>query len=158
MSGGNRSLVLGLGNILNHDEGVGVYAQQMLKDRLGDRTGLEIVDGGVLGLDLLPLVASAGHLLILDAVDAGLEPGRLVELEGDAVPRFSKRKLSQHQLAFEEVLELAAVSGGLPEHIRLYGLQPGDISPGLGLSREVEAALPLLVERAEAVLRSWGLL
>lgn len=153
-----RGIVLGLGNILNRDEGLGVYAQKMLKDRVGGRTGIEILDGGVLGLDLLPLVATASHLLVLDAVDAGMEPGGLVELRGDEVPRFSKRKLSQHQLAFEEVLGLAAVRGGLPEHIRLCGLQPGDISPGLGLSREVESAMPLLVERAEAVLRSWRLL
>lgn len=155
---GSRRVVLGLGNILNHDEGLGVIAQAMLKNRVGVVPGLEVYDGGVLGLDLLPLVTSAGHLLVLDAVDAGRQPGELIELDGREIPFRSRVKLSPHQLAFVEVLEMAALRGGLPALVRLCGLQPADVSMGLGLSPQVEAALPALVDRAEAVLKEWGLL
>jgi hydrogenase maturation protease len=153
-----RKMVLGLGNILNRDEGVGVHALRALEAQLGRQASVELVDGGVLGLNLLPLVEECSHLLILDAVDAGQAPGRLVELERDEIPLYSGVKLSQHQVTFQEVLALAKIRDGLPPHLRLVGVQPADLSIGLELSPTVAAALPQVVERAGAILRGWELL
>ncbi len=71
VAAGGRRVVLGLGNLLNRDEGLGVHALRELERRFDADPGVEIVDGGVLGLNLLPLVEACSHLLVLDAVDAG---------------------------------------------------------------------------------------
>jgi hydrogenase maturation protease len=155
--GRDRAIVLGLGNILNRDEGVGVHLLEILRRRLDDARSLEILDGGVLGMALLPLVESADSLLVLDAVDARREAGAIVELAGDEIPLYSSLKMSWHQVTFQEVLQLAQARGRLPRRLHLVGAQPADISTGLGLSPAVAAALPELVDRAVNVLSSWGL-
>jgi hydrogenase maturation protease len=101
---GRRVVVLGLGNILNRDEGLGVHALAALPPPVPP---LEFVDGGVLGLNLLPLVESCRRLLVLDAIDAGQPPGSLIELTGEAIPRYAGVKLSPHQLTFQELVGLA---------------------------------------------------
>jgi hydrogenase maturation protease len=154
---GDRRVVLGLGNVLNRDEGAGVHCLEALRQRLGEGAVVEVLDGGVLGMDLLPLVESCGHLLILDAVDAGKPPGTIIELDGGEIPLFSTLKLSWHQLGFQEVLQFAAVRGRLPAHLHLVGVQPDDISIGYGLSPAIAALVPRVAERAVAVLERWGL-
>jgi hydrogenase maturation protease len=150
-----RSVVLGVGNVLNRDEGLGVHALRMLTGRLPDGGAVEAVDGGVLGLNLLPMVEGCRRLLVLDAVDRGVEPGTLVELERDEIPLFVGVKMSQHQVTMQEVLGLAQVRGKLPPVLRLVGLQPEDLSIGLEMSRPVEEALPAVVDRAAAIVAAW---
>jgi hydrogenase maturation protease len=106
----------------------------------------------------LPVVESAAHLLLLDAVNAGLPPGTIVELRRDEIPLFTGVKMSQHQITFQEVLGLASIRGKLPEHIHLVGVQPADLSIGVGLSGPVKNVLPELVKGAKQVLRRWELL
>lgn len=159
MRGSKRRLVLGLGNLLNRDEGLGIHALQALAECLRSRTpGVEFVDGGTLGLELLPLVESCSHLLVLDAVAAGYPFGSLIELPGEAIPLVTEMKLSQHQLTFQEIAGLARFRGNLPPQFHLAGLQPADLSLGVGLSPIVAAALPRLLECATGVLDAWGLL
>lgn len=158
MTGPNRAVVLGLGNILNRDEGVGVQCLEPLRRRLGPVEGLEILDGGVLGMGLLPLVESTDALLVLDAVDAQKSPGTVVELAGPDIPLYSQVKISRHQVTFQEVLQLAQVRNRLPRRLHLVGVQPADVAVGTDLSPVVEAALPAVTERAVRVLSDWGLI
>jgi hydrogenase maturation protease len=158
MNPANRKVVLGLGNLLNRDEGLGVQALKLLDAQLGEQPGLELLDGGVLGLNLLMIVEECSHLLILDAVNVGQTAGTLVELRKEQIPLYAGVKLSQHQVTFQEVLGLANVRGYLPEHLHLIGIQPEDLSIGLELSPTVEKALPGVVYRAMVVLENWGLL
>lgn len=153
----NRKIVLGLGNTLNRDEGLGVFCLDPLRERLTDSRGIEVLDGGVLGMSLLPLVESSSHLLILDAVDAGKPPASVIELAKDEIPLFSRLKLSWHQLSFQEVLQFATIRGHLPDHIHLVGAQPADISIGVGLSPVVQAIVPEITDRAIRVLEGWRL-
>jgi hydrogenase maturation protease len=153
----NRKVVLGLGNILNTDEGAGVEALSHLQAALGPSPAVELLDGGTLGLDLLPIVEDCSHLLILDAVNAGQSPGVVVELERDEIPLYSGVKLSEHQVSFQEVLGLAALRGLLPAKLHLIGVQPQTLAPGVGISPTVHAALPAMTLRALAVLSRWGL-
>lgn len=152
-----RKVVLGLGNTLNRDEGLGVHCLEPLRERLKGRPAIEVLDGGVLGMDLLPLVESCSHLLLLDAVDAGRPPGTIIELDGAEIPLFSRLKLSWHQLGFEEVLQFAGVRDRLPGHLHLVGAQPADISTGYGLSPAIEALVPQIADTAVGVLARWGL-
>ena len=156
-AGGRRRVVLGLGNILNRDEGVGVHALRVLEARLGPDADAELVDGGVLGLNLLPLVEDCSHLLVLDAVDAGRPPGTVVELARDEIPLFAGVKLSEHQITFQEVLGLAAIRSTLPPSLHLVGAQPSDLEIGLDLSPPLAEALPRIADRALALLSAWGL-
>lgn len=151
----DRKVVLGLGNLLLSDEGFGLHAMKALHDQIDSRMEIEFVDGGVLGLDLLPLVEDASHMLVFDALDANLPPGSLVELIGDQIPRFADIRLSEHQLGFQEVLGLAQFRGRLPEHLHLVGVQPAVIRLGLELSEPVTQVLPQAVSRAKEVLVGW---
>ena len=153
-----RKVVLGLGNILNRDEGLGVHALRLLDAQLGAHPGFELLDGGVLGLNLLMVVEECSHLLILDAVNVGKPAGTIVELRKEQIPLYVGIKLSQHQVTFQEVLGLANMRGFLPENLHLVGIQPEDLSIGLELSPIVEHALPGVVYRAMLVLENWGLL
>lgn len=153
-----RKVVLGLGNILNRDEGLGVQALKLLDSQLGDHPEVELLDGGVLGLNLLMVVEDCSHLLILDAVDAKKPAGTVIELSKKEIPLYTGIKLSQHQITFQEVLGLANVRGKLPEYLHLVGIQPADLSIGFGLSDSVESSLPQVTVRAQKVLADWGLL
>jgi hydrogenase maturation protease len=157
MTEGTRRVVLGLGNTLNRDEGLGVHCLQPLRERLKDCLQIEALDGGVLGFDLLPLVESCSHLLIMDAVDAGRPPGTIVELGREEIPLFSLIKLSWHQVSFQEVLQFAGVRGRLPAFLHLVGAQPADIATGYGLSPSIAPLVPDILDRAVAVLGRWGL-
>jgi len=153
-----RKVVLGLGNLLNRDEGLGVRALNLLDAQLGEQTQVELLDGGVLGLNLLMIVEECSHLLILDAVNVGKPAGTIVELCKEQIPLYSGIKLSQHQITFQEVLGLANIRGFLPDNLHLIGIQPEDLSIGLELSPTVEHAIPGVVYRAILKLDHWGLL
>ena len=151
----DRKVVLGLGNLLLSDESFGLHAMQILREQIDSRMEIDFVDGGVLGLDLLPLVEEASHMLVFDALDADLPPGSLVELIDDQILKGADIKLSEHQIGFQEVLGLANFRGRLPEHLHLIGVQPAVIGLGLELSQPVTQVLPLAVSRAKQVLAGW---
>jgi hydrogenase maturation protease len=150
-----RKVVMGLGNLLNRDEGLGVQALKLLDAQLGNQSDFELLDGGVLGLNLLMIVEECSHLLILDAVNVGKPAGTVVEMRKEEIPLYAGIKLSQHQITFQEVLGLANIRGFLPEHLHLVGIQPEDISIGLDLSPTIELALPEVISRALVVLENW---
>ncbi len=152
-------IVLGLGNLLNTDEGIGVHAiweMQRRHEEEGRYPGIQLVDGGVLGMRLLPYVDAATHLILLDCVDAGRDPGELVELEGDDIPLYAGIKVSMHQVTFQEVLGVSLARGHLPDHLYLIGMQPVSLAIGVEPSPQGRAAIPRMIQRAEAVLQSWG--
>lgn len=151
----NRKVVLGLGNLLFSDEGFGIQAVQTLQAEYGSQFPVEWIDGGVLGLNLLPLVEECSHLLVLDAVDAEQPGGTLVEMRRDEIPLYSGVKMSEHQVGFQEVLAIAKFREQYPTHLYLVGVQPADLSVGVGLSPLVTAALPTAFERATDILREW---
>ena len=156
---GSRKVVLGLGNTLNCDEGLGVEALNELNAQLVVKPPeLELLDGGVLGLNLLIIVEECSHLLILDAMDAGKTPGTVIELTGDQIPLYAGVRLSQHQTTFQEVLGLAKMRGNLPPYLHLVGVQPQNLEIGVELSQVVRQALPGVTARAVKILKTWGLI
>jgi hydrogenase maturation protease len=151
-----RITVLGVGNLLLTDEGVGVHAVRALAERHSeDMPEVEFLDGGTLGLNLLSFVEDTPSLLLLDAVDFGQTPGTVSTLEGDSIQRFAGIKLSEHQVTLQEVLGLAQIRGRLPGRIMLIGMQPAILATGDSLSPTASAALPEMLAKAETMLRSW---
>jgi hydrogenase maturation protease len=150
-------LVLGIGNLLNCDEGIGVHAVRELQPVFADVSGVELQDGGTLGLSLLPLIEEATHLLLLDAIDVGQPAGTVSELENEEIPLLGALRLSQHQLSFQEVMGLALIRNKLPQHVHLIGMQPASLAIGVGLSPMARTVLPEMLNRAMRVLAAWGI-
>jgi len=151
-----KILILGLGNILLQDEGLGVRAVERLAARYRLPPGVQVMDGGVMGLDLLPYLEGVSHLLIADAVQTGRPPGSLVRLTGEAIPAALSLKMSMHQVGLQELLALAGFQGTLPEHVVLWGLEPASLDWGLELSAPIAAQIDALVDGLLGELRLWG--
>lgn len=149
-------IVLGLGNLLNADEGVGIHAIQLMQKEWSVRyPSVEFVDGGTLGLNLLPWVERGTHLLLLDCINANRPPATLIEMKKEEIPLFAQVKMSIHQLTFQEVLGIAKIRGRLPEHVHLIGLQPASLETSTALSEPVQAELPEMLRCSEQILKQW---
>ncbi len=153
---GGEVVLIGLGNPLRRDEGLGLSALRRLTERVPLPASVRVVEGATLGLSLLDHVEGVERLLVLDAVVTGGAPGRLVRLEGEAVPARLRRPASAHDLALPDVLALARLLGGGPRELVVLGLEPASVEAGTGLSEPVAAGLDRLVEAAAAQLRHWG--
>ena len=147
-------LVLGIGNLLLSDEGVGVKAVEELENRYDCSDAVEIVDGGTSGSELLPYFDDRSHILIIDAVKTGNQPGTIVRIENP--PAFFQKKISPHQIGLADVLGLAAITDNLPRNITLFGIEPKELSTGLDLSTEVARNLSRLVDMVVEELKSIG--
>jgi hydrogenase maturation protease len=156
MSNGGGTLVLGVGNPLMTDDGLGLAAIEVLGREWEFEPSVELVDGGTWGMRLLPEIEDAGRLLILDAIDKGAAPGALVELDRSELPLMFTTKVSPHQVDLREVLALAALRGSLPPVVAAIGLQPDRIELGTELSPLLAQRLDQLVQRAAWRLATWG--
>ena len=150
------TLVVGLGNPLMGDDGLGLRALAQLEERWELPAGIELLDGGTWGMNLLPAIEEAERLLFLDAINGGVNPGAAVLLERGTLPKLFALKVSPHQIDLREVLALAEWRGTLPDDAAALGLQPSRVELGEGLSPAVEAGLDGLVDLAVQRLRSWG--
>lgn len=151
-----KILVLGLGNILLSDEGVGVYVVEDLKSRYSFSPDIDIIDGGTKGLDLLPLFEGRDKVLIVDAVDFGREPGYVSVLEKKEIPAILHSKLSVHHIGLGEVLLSAQLLGIMPEELCVVGIQPLSLDTGLGLSSIVASKKDDLIRMVIERLSLWG--
>ncbi|MGQ9927229.1 MAG: HyaD/HybD family hydrogenase maturation endopeptidase [Chloroflexaceae bacterium] len=152
----SMALVLGLGNLLLSDEGVGVHVVQHVSRRYHLPEQVRILDGGTLGLGLLPYLQGVTYLLVVDAIDAGQPPGTIVRLEDEAIPAALAHKMSMHQVGLQELLALSQLSGDTPAHIVLIGVQPASLEPGLEPSPLIADLLDTLADRVAGELRAWG--
>lgn len=148
-------LVLGLGNVLLTDDGVGPAAITLLRDRHQAPDGVLVLDGGTLGLSLLGYVEDAETLVLVDAVMADAAPGTLLRLEGRDVGPAVATRLSPHQVGVADLLEGADWHGRRPRLI-LLGIVPASIELGIGLSPAVADAVPELVELVVREARQLG--
>jgi len=145
--------VLGVGNPIMADDGVGLALLERVRALRGD-CDVEFVDGATGGMELLPVVQDCDRLLVLDAV-AGPVPGVVEHLTGDQLPRLLSSKLSPHQVGLLDVLTAARLLGREPSVIEVVGVVPRDVELSLGLTPAVEAAVPDAVQVACEVLDGW---
>jgi hydrogenase maturation protease len=153
-----ETLVLGLGNILLGDEGVGVRVIERLLEKVEFQEGVRVLDGGTLGLDLLPYLEDAARLLVVDAAQARKPAGTLIRLTGREIPTFlDASKVSPHQEGLQDLLAVAALKGYLPEEVVFLGVQVGSLGVSLELSPAVAAQVDPMVERVLEELDRWGI-
>ncbi len=145
------SLIIGLGSPLRGDDGVGVRVIEDLAERtLPD--GVEVVDGGAQGLGLVSLMEGRRRVVFVDAADVGQAPGQFVRFTFDDVRSGSvallgaECSISVHAAGLRDALLLAQALGCLPDEVIIFGVQPANLDWEEGLSPQVEAVLPRLVE------------
>jgi hydrogenase maturation protease len=141
-------LVLGLGNILLSDEGVGVRVVESM-ERMNLPHGVELFDGATAGLDLLDAIAGRRKVIVIDAMQGDLGPGTVLRLGPEDLASPAGPGLSLHEVGLLEALAAAGRLGIAPEEVVILGVKPKDCSYGLALSPEIESLLPKV---AEAVL------
>jgi hydrogenase maturation protease len=150
----DRPLIIGVGNPLMGDDGLGLAALARLA--ADPPPGADLLDGGTWGLTLLPEIEAASSVLLLDAIDGGARPGTVLELEGDAVPAYLGVRLSPHDVGVADVLALARLRGTLPRRLAAIGIQPARVDLHDGLSPAVAAALPAMLDRVASRLAAWS--
>ena len=135
------TVVIELGNPLTGDDGIGLMLLARLTDEWVIEPEVAFVDGGTWGMNLLPTIEDAGRLILLDAINIGAEPGMVVELSRDRIPRFLATKISPHQVDLRDVLAVAELRRTLPEDTIAIGLQPAVVALSEVLTPVVHAAL-----------------
>jgi hydrogenase maturation protease len=143
------TLILGIGNLLLGDDGIGVRAVQMLRERSLPES-VELVEGGTRGIALTDELFGRRKVIVLDALDAGGEAGSIYRLEEGQLEGQAEGGLSLHDFGLLEALEMARLLGQAPDDVVLFGVQPKEVGLGRDLSPEVSGALPELVERVVA--------
>ena len=150
------SLVLGLGNVLLQDDGVGIRVVERFLERYDPPAGVRVLDGGVRGLSLLPYLEGASRLIIVDAIQAGQPPGTLTRLAGEDISKKLGPKLSIHQEGLADLLWAALAIDTYPQEVILWGVEPERIETSLELSPAVAAQIDALVEAVCDQLKAWG--
>jgi len=151
-----KALVLGIGNLLIGDEGVGCTAVAELCRRYTMPPEVECVDGGTAGFELLSMIDSKEHLILIDALRNDMEPGTVVMVEDEHVPRAFMARTTPHQLGICDVLAAAQLCDTMPQHLTLYGIEPKQLDVGIGLSPEVEAGMEKIICAVVDQLRHFG--
>ncbi|WP_455202774.1 HyaD/HybD family hydrogenase maturation endopeptidase, partial [Kaarinaea lacus] len=150
-------LVLGLGNILIQDEGIGVRVVEQLQRDYEFPAEVEVMDGGTAGMALYEHIVGRSHVIVVDAVKTGRAPGTLVKLDNEDVPAFFRNKVSPHQMALSDILAALKVGGEqLPEMV-VVGIEPVILGTGLEMSEEVSGKLGALVDKTLECLRERGI-
>jgi len=151
-----KTLILGVGNILLSDDGVGVHVVRRLEEVAEFPPEVEVLDGGTKGMDLLHYLEGVSRLIIIDAVETKGPPGTLAHLTGDRVPAYLSLKMSPHEIGLPDMLFAAQLRDIYPEEVVILGVQPATTEVGLDLSPEVAAQVDVLVERVFDELKRWG--
>jgi len=138
-------LILGIGNILLRDEGVGVHVVREIRKRTLPAE-VEVYDGGTFGIDLIDTIAGRRLCLVIDAVQADAPPGTVLKFGPEEMAAKETRDMSLHQLGLLETLSMARQLGCAPAAVVIFGVVPKDMAPGLDLSAEVAAVVPKVVD------------
>jgi hydrogenase maturation protease len=148
--------ILGIGNTLFSDEGVGIHLLPILEAALKNYENIEIIEGLTDGMKLLGPVEDAENLIIIDAINAGKPGGSIIKLEGDEIPAYFGIKMSIHQLGFQEVLLAAKMRERYPKQIVMFGMQPTSLELGIGLTETNQARLEELAQRVIDQVMIWS--
>lgn len=156
-----RTAVLGLGNVLRRDDGVGPAVVAWLEARYAFPPDLDVLDLGTPGLDLTDHLVERASVIFVDAIVDGRAPGSVhvldpADLRGSTPALAPNPRLTSHEAGVEDALFLAALDGRGPRHVRLVGIVVADLGDGPGLSPAVEAAVPAAGAAVLAELEALG--
>jgi len=148
--------VLGIGNILLKDEGVGVKVIEHLKEYNLPKE-VELIDGGTATASLFPIFAETDYLIVIDAVKGKMSPGTIYRIGLNDLMPPKRASISLHDLGLLEALDMAKKIGKSPKSVVIFGIEPKEINWGMELSPEINRKLPqiarLVVKEIETVLK-----
>jgi len=149
-------MIMGVGNLLLSDEGFGIHTIRLLEERYEFPQDVSLVDGGVLGLNLLGVISEADHLIVIDAIKNGEAPGSMYRIDGKAIPERVRAKNSLHQVDFLETLTLCQALDKTPQTV-ILGVEPEDIeSLSVDLTPTIEEKVDNIIEMVLAELDRLG--
>jgi hydrogenase maturation protease len=151
----NKITILGIGNTLYKDEGIGVHSLPMIEAALKSVSNIEIIEGSTDGMRLLGPIEATNYLIVIDAINAGKKGGTIISLEGEEIPAYFGIKMSIHQLGFQEVLFAAKIREKYPKNIMMFGMQPTSLELGVELSETNQQKLPTLVDQIVKQVYQW---
>ena len=154
------TLVLGIGNTLLTDEGVGIHViHQLQQDSTRDagNDDVEYLDGGTLSFTLAEPIESCAQLIVVDASEIKDKPGTVRVFENEAMDRFitTGNKKSVHEVGLADVMSMALLTGNLPARRALIGIQPDSLDWGSSPSESVSQAIPLACEKVKELIAKW---
>ncbi|MBF0328376.1 MAG: HyaD/HybD family hydrogenase maturation endopeptidase [Nitrospirae bacterium] len=141
-----KTTLIGLGNILLMDEGIGVHAANYIRERYSFSPEIEIIDGGTLGLDLLPYFEDRDNIVIADAVNFGKETGFIGVIEDDDIPSVLMAKLSVHNIGLNDVVAATKLMDRMPSKMRLVGIQILSTEVGIEMTDTLKEKFPRFVQ------------
>ena len=147
--------IVGVGNLLLSDDGVGIHAVRSLRSEARVRSMARLIDGGTVGTDLLAEVCGCERLLIVDAVDAGLPPGHTVRMDFSGPDPQKIETRNAHQSGIPGLLDDLRLLGLAPSQVVLVGVQPAAMGLGTQLSPEVAGSLPIVSAEVVRQLDRW---
>lgn len=152
-----KTLVLGIGNTLLTDEGVGVHLLDTLRPMLGDLRDVTLLDGGTLSFTLAGPIEETDALIVVDAAELKGRPGVWALLEGEEMDAFlmSDRRASVHEVGLTDLRAIALLAGHWPERRAMLAIQPGVIDWGEAPTADVAAAIPPACAAIEQLIRAW---
>jgi len=152
-----QTLVLGIGNTLLSDEGIGVHAIHYLQDNHSDLPNTNYIDGGTLSFTLAADIEEADHLIVIDAAQLHADPGTVKTFINDDMDRFlgQGNKRSVHEVGLLDLMHISRLTGHFPRQRALIGIQPQKLDWGESPTDAVSAAIPLACEQIVAQIRSW---
>ena len=151
-----RILIVGMGNVLMQDEGIGVRVVEELESRYVIPDYVTVIDGGTTGMELFEPMRNCDQLVVADAVNTGDSFGTVVRIANEDIPAFFQTKISNHQLGLSDLLALLQLKSEAPEHVVIIGMVPHCLENKLGLSPEAEAGLDKMVSGLVAELIGLG--
>lgn len=158
MSFDAKVIVLGLGNILMEDEGIGVHAVNHLQKHYKFEPEIEIVDGGTSGLDLLTYFGPEKSILMIDAVNFDMDPGTVAKLEDDAILAQLDPKISLHHLGLSDLISVAELVDRKARRMTLLGIQPDSIENlDLEMTPTIRGVFDKVISNALLILEEWGI-
>lgn len=154
----NRSstLVLGIGNTLLTDEGVGVHVIIRLAEKHAGMPGVTFLDGGTLSFSLAGQLASHDQLIVVDAAYSGKSPGSVVCYEQEDMEKYMKgNRKSVHEVGLGDLLDMARLAGHYPGRCALIGIEPFSMEWGETLSPVVEGSVSTAMDAVLRLLNRW---
>ena len=152
-----KVVVLGVGNLLLQDEGIGVRAVELLQKRYTLPPEVQVIDGGTAGMEVLESLEDTDKLIIIDCVRVGQPPATLIRRIDSEVPAFFRTKISPHQIGVSDVLAALTLRERFPKHLALIGIQPMSLECGIELTPEIEATLPEVLAMTVEELTNFGI-
>jgi hydrogenase maturation protease len=152
MESQKNTLILGLGNILLKDEGVGVRVVEKIKD-MTLPPDVEVMDGGTKGLDLIYYIEGKKKVIVVDAVRVGDDPGTMYRFTDNDIAEVKGALRSAHGIDFADALRIAGMLNTKPDEVIFIGIEPESLEEGLELTSTIEKRVPALIE---LVMRELG--